>query len=364
MKITAIELGMLRVPLRTPFRTALRTVEAIEDVVVQVRTACGRTGHGSAPATALITGDTHGSIIAAIRGSIAPQVLGQDAGNLASLCARVQAALVSNSSAKAAVDIALHDLWAQQHGAPLYHLLGGGTPELRTDITISMDTPEAMVAACEAALARGYATLKIKVGQEVALDVARVLAVHAAMAGRAVLRLDANQGWTARETVRAMQALESAGVALELLEQPVKAADVAGLKYVSERIATPVMADESAFSPRQVLALLQERAVDIINIKLMKAGGISMANRIVDIAAMHGVRCMVGCMIESSISAAAAAHLAVARADVVTLVDLDGPALGRFDPVLGNTRFDEARITIGDGAGLGITALNDLERLG
>src|SRR5690606_3576386 len=113
--------------------------------------------------------------------------------------------------------------------------------------------------------------------------------------GRALLRLDANQGWTAKQAVYAMHALENAGVVLELLEQPVKAADIDGMKYVTERVNTPVMADESVFGPHQVFELIQQRAADIINIKLMKTGGLSNAIKVADIAALHGIPCMIGC---------------------------------------------------------------------
>ena len=363
MKITAIELGMLRVPLKTPFKTALRTVETVEDVVVLIRTDTGHTGYGEAPATAVITGDTHGSIIEAIRHFIAPRLIGQDVVNLNHLCTLVQTAMERNTSAKAAVEIALYDLWAQLHGAPLYQMLGGGDPVITTDITISVDYIDKMVADSLSALDRGFESLKIKVGKDIGLDIERVKAIHAAVEGRALLRLDANQGWTAKQAVHAMRALEEAGVVLELLEQPVKAADIAGLKYVTDRVNTPVMADESVFNPSQVIDLIQQRAADIVNIKLMKTGGLSNAIRIADIAAIHGVPCMIGCMIESSISVAAAVHLAVAKSDVITKVDLDGPSLGQFDPVSGGVTFNESEISISDAPGLGITEVRGLEML-
>ena len=150
---------------------------------------------------------------------------------------------------------------------------------------------------------------------------------------------------------------------LELLEQPVKAADIEGLKYVTERVHTPVMADESVFGPAQVFDLIERRAADIINIKLMKTGGLSNAIRIADIASLYGVQCMIGCMIESAISVAAAVHLAVAKADVITKVDLDGPSLGQFNPVEGGVIFDESEITITDAPGLGIREIRGLEPL-
>ncbi len=301
MKITEVRLGMLRVPLKTPFKTALRTVEAVEDIVVTVHTDTGHVGYGEAAATAVITGDTHGSIIEAIDKVIAPRLIGQDITNLNRITRLIQTALERNTSAKAAVEIAIYDLWGQLHGAPLYQMLGGGDPVVTTDITISVDHIDKMVADSIAAVERGYDSLKIKVGKDIGLDIERVKAIHAAVEGRALLRLDANQGWTAKQAVYAMHALEDAGVQLELLEQPVPARDIAGLKFVTERVHTPVMADESVFGPREVIELIQERAADIINIKLMKTGGISNAVRIADIASLYGVECMIGCMIENTI---------------------------------------------------------------
>ncbi|MFT4198186.1 MAG: dipeptide epimerase [Pseudoxanthomonas sp.] len=363
MKITDIRFGMLRVPLKTPFKTALRTVETIEDVVVLVHTDSGQVGHGGAAATALITGDTHGSVIEAIEHYIKPRLLGQEVANLNRLTALVQSSMVRNTSAKAAVEIALYDLWAQLYGAPLYQLLGGGDPVITTDITISVDYIDKMVADSLSALERGFESLKIKVGKDIGLDIERVKAIHAAVEGRALLRLDANQGWTAKQAVYAMQRLEDAGVVLELLEQPVKAADIDGLKYVTERVHTPVMADESVFEPTQVIDLIKTRAADIINIKLMKTGGISNAVRIADIAALYGVECMIGCMIESSISVAAAVHVAVAKAGTITKIDLDGPSLGQFDPVEGGVSFNESEISISDAPGLGIRRIGGLEMI-
>jgi o-succinylbenzoate synthase len=363
MKIREIRLGMLRVPLRTPFKTALRTVEQVEDVVVMVEADDGRVGHGSAPATAVITGDTHGSIVHAIRHHIAPALLGEDIGDLNRVTARIQAALQKNTSAKAAVETAVHDLWGQLHGAPLYRLLGGGAPALRTDITISVDTVDKMVADALEAITRGFTALKVKVGKDIALDIARTKAVHEAVAGRASLRLDANQGWTARQAVSALHALEDAGIALELVEQPVKAHDLVGLRYVTERVHTPVMADESVFGPREAIELIRMRAADIINIKLMKTGGISNAVRLADLCGLHDMECMIGCMLESSIGVAAAVHLAVAKSEVIRKVDLDGPSLCRHDPVAGGVSFDGPDITIDGAPGLGIRAIDGLSPL-
>lgn len=363
MKITDIRLGMLKVPLKTPFKTALRTVHEIEDVVVMVETDTGHVGYGEAPATAVITGDIHGSIIEAIRTVIKPKLVGLDISDLNHVTRVIQNCIMKNYSAKAAVEIAVYDLFAQLYGAPLYKMLGGGVPKLTTDLTISVDYIDKMVADSLDAVERGFETLKVKVGKDIGVDIERVKAIYAAVEGRALIRLDANQGWTAKEAVYALHKLEDAGVRLELVEQPVKALDIDGLKYVTDRVHTPVMADETTFSPREVIELIKMRAADIINIKLMKTGGISNAIKIADICSFYDMQCMIGCMLETSISVSAAVHLAVAKSDVITKVDLDGPSLCSFDPVEGNVLFEGADISIEDTPGLGIRSIKGLNML-
>lgn len=363
MKITDIRLGMLRVPLKTPFKTALRTVNQIEDVVVIIETDTGHRGYGEAPATAVITGDIHGSIIEAIRTVIKPKLLGQDIADLNHILRLIQGCIMKNYSAKAAVEIAVYDLFAQYYQAPLYKMLGGGVPRLTTDITISVDYIDKMVADSLDAVANGFETLKVKVGKDIGVDIERVKAIYNAVAGKALIRLDANQGWTAKEAVYALHKLEDAGVRLELVEQPVKYYDLEGLKYITERVHTPVMADESSFGPREVIELIKMRAADIINIKLMKTGGISNAIKIADICSFYDMQCMIGCMLESSISVAAAVHVAVAKADVITKIDLDGPSLCAVNPVSCSVSFNGPDITIGDAPGLGVTAIEGLEML-
>jgi L-alanine-DL-glutamate epimerase-like enolase superfamily enzyme len=363
MKITDIRLGMVKVPLKTPFKTALRTVHEIEDVIVMIDTDTGHIGYGEAPATAVITGDIHGSIIEAIRTVIKPKLIGLDISDLNHVTRTIQNCIMKNYSAKAAVEIAVYDLFAQLYKAPLYKMLGGGVPKLTTDLTISVDYIDKMVADSLDAVDRGFETLKVKVGKDIGVDIERVKAIYAAVEGRALIRLDANQGWTAKEAVYALHKLEDAGVRLELVEQPVKALDIDGLKYVTDRVHTPVMADEATFSPREVIDLIKMRAADIINIKLMKTGGISNAIKIADICSFYDMQCMIGCMLETSISVSAAVHLAVAKSDVITKVDLDGPSLCAFDPVVGSVNFNGADISINDAPGLGIQSIKELVML-
>lgn len=360
MRITGFRLGLLRIPLRTPFKTALRTVEAIEDTVLRLDAEGGLCGYGEAPPTVAITGDSTESIQAALRGHIGPALLGRDIDDIAGNCGAVQAALAGNSSPKAAAEIALYDLYAQSLGKPLYRVLGNGAGPLATDLTISANGVEEMCADCESAMARGFTALKIKVGKQPDGDIARLRAIRQAVAGRASLRIDANQGWTAEQCIRVMTMLEAEGGPFELIEQPVPASDIDGMIAIKAAIRTPLLADESAFDLAQVRVLAERAAADLINIKLMKSGGLSQALAIADFCQARGLQCLIGCMLEGGIAAAAAAHLAIARRDIIRLVDLDGPSLGLFDPIDGNVHFDDALISVSDRPGLGIRSVSHI----
>ena len=276
MKITGFRIGLLSAGLRVPFRTALREVRRLEDVVVELQTSDGRTGRGEAPPTAAITGETLDSLIAALRDCICPRLVGRDIEEFRALLDEVQEAMVGNPSAKAAADIALWDLYAQYCGLPVYKMLGGGTPRLETDLTISVNNPDIMATDAEYGIYNGYNVLKIKVGIDPELDFARLAAVRGA-AKTAKIRIDANQAWTPKQAVRLLNRMQDAGLDIELVEQPVKAHDLEGLKFVTANSPVPVLADESVFSPRDALRIMQERAADMVNIKLMKCGGLTNA---------------------------------------------------------------------------------------
>ena len=170
MKITQVKLGRISTPLRVPFKTALRTVSSVEDVIVELHTDTGAVGYGEAPPTGVITGDTTGAIIGAIRDHIAPAILGRGLDEFEDLPAAVQKALVHNTSAKAAVDMALWDLYGQLYKIPVYKLMGGARKGIVTDITISVNAPEEMARDARTAIQRGYDCLKVKVGIDPELE--------------------------------------------------------------------------------------------------------------------------------------------------------------------------------------------------
>lgn len=354
MKIRAIKIGKVSIPLKKPFKTALREVHSAEDIVIKVIADTGEIGFGNAPPTAVITGDSQDSIIAAIRDTIGPKLIGMDIDNLEGIMTTIDTAMLHNSSAKAALDIAAYDLFGKCHGLPLYKLLGGYRQDITTDLTISINDPEEMVQDSLAAVAAGYTELKLKVGTDAALDIKRVQAIRAAVGSTVKIRLDANQGWSPKEAVRTIRKFEDLGLAIELIEQPVPAHDFAGLKYVTDQVETDIMADESAFGAYEVFQLLAMRACDLINIKLMKAGGLHNAVKIAHLAETMGIQCMMGCMLESKVGITAAASLTAGK-KIISKADLDAAVLLAEDPVAGGVSFSQNRLLIPDAPGLGIT---------
>ena len=362
MKITNIRVAEISVPLKVPFKTALRTVTSIEDIIVEVHTDTGNIGYGEAPPTAVITGDTKGSIVGAINDYISKSIMGMDIENIEGIMKKIDRSIVKNTSAKAAVDIALYDLYGQLYNAPLYKLLGGHRKEITTDITISVNEPEEMAKDSLDAIKRGFKTLKIKVGKDPLIDIERMKTIRKAVGYDIKLRIDANQGWKPKEAVRVLRKMEDEGLEIEFVEQPVEAHDVEGLKFVRDNVSIPVLADESVFSPKDALYILQQGAADLINIKLMKTGGLHDALKICSIAEIYGTECMIGCMLESKVSVNAAVHLAAAKS-VITKIDLEGPFLCSEDTIEGGSTFEESKITLNDEPGLGIKKINGLKYL-
>ena len=354
MKIREIHLGKVSIPLKKPFKTALREVYSAEDLIIKVIADTGEVGFGNSPPTVVITGDSQESALVAIRDTLGPRLIGMDVENREGIARLLDTGMVHNTSPKAALDIAVHDLFGQRFGLPLHQFFGGFRSSLESDLTISLNPPEEMVRDALEAVADGFTILKIKVGNDPALDLQRVQAIRAAVGDGIRMRLDANQGWTPKQAVRTIKQLEAEGLNIELIEQPVKGYDVDGLKYVTDHVDTDIMADESVFGPRDVFHLLALRACDIINIKLMKAGGLYPAEKIAHLAETQGVECMMGCTLESKVGITAATALAAGKR-IVTRADLDTPMLLAEDPVVGGVSFKGNRLYLPDAPGLGIS---------
>ena len=354
MKISNIRTSSLKAPLKNPFITSLRRVDALEDLVVIIECDDGSVGYGEGAPTPVITGETMGSMIAAIE-YITPYIIGIDIEDFDIILNNIHSAILKNSTAKSALEIALYDLKAKSMKQPLYKMLGGTQTTFKTDITISMGEIEKMISDSLDAVNLGYDTLKIKIGDNPKKDVERIVAIHDALDENIKLRLDANQGWTAQESVTLLHALEKRDIITEFIEQPVAADDIDGLRYIKERVKTPVLADESIFSVKDARKLLEMQAIDYVNIKLAKTAGITQALELADISAEFGVKCMIGCMLEGPISVAAGVHVASAKADIITMLDLDAVSLLSSHPATTSIVFNESEITLSEDIGLGIS---------
>lgn len=351
MKINNINTYLIEVPLKKVFKTSLRNVTKLEEVIVEIITDDGYIGYGEASETAAITGDIKGSIIDAIERYIKPSIIGMDILDFDNLMMKLDKCILHNTSAKAACDIAIYDIIGKYYKQPLYKFLGGFRNKLETDITISLNDIDTMVNDAIEYKKQGFNTFKIKVGDNFKYDIDRVKFIREAIGKEGKIRLDANQGWNAKEAIYVINKL--ADYDIELVEQPVKADDINGLKIVKDNVNIPVMADESLFLPYDVLKIIDMGAADILNIKLMKCGGIHNAIKINSIAESAGIECMVGSMMECNISVTAACHFAAAFHNV-TKCDLDAPYLLKEDPIIGGIFYKGPQIYFSKSYGLGI----------
>jgi L-alanine-DL-glutamate epimerase-like enolase superfamily enzyme len=267
--------------------------------------------------------------------------------------------LDKNTSAKAAVDMALYDAWCKSQNLSLAHLLGGTHAPIVTDMTISMDSPQIMAQDARVALEKGFHALKIKVGSNIALDLERVSAVISETSGKMEYRIDANQAWTVEDAIQISKKMADFDVNIPFLEQPVQARDFEGMKKVRQASPLPIMADESCFSIGDAIKLAQMGACDLFNVKLMKTGSMNDAIKIIDLASEFGMSCMISSMLESRIGISCAAAVAAARTEV-TYIDLDASHMQERDSFIGGVELDGPIIRLPEGLGHGISDISEL----
>jgi L-alanine-DL-glutamate epimerase-like enolase superfamily enzyme len=271
----------------------------------------------------------------------------------------VRRAVAGNEAAKAAVDVALHDLAARRLGVPLVRLLGGSALSVPTDVTLSAGDAGSLAAAARDRMAEGFTVLKLKVGLDAAGDVDRVRAVRDAVGPGPRIRLDANQGWTPREAVRVIRGIEDAGLDVELVEQPVPSWDLDGLAWVSDRVGVPILADEAVYGVRDLVEVIRRRAADMVNVKLAKCAGLATARVLLGLAEEHGLGTLVGSMMESPVGVTAAASLAAAHG-TTAVSDLDAAWWLASSPVQGGLRYAGGTVLLPDAPGLGLTLEGNL----
>ena len=355
-RIERVTATRVTTPLHTPFVTALRRTTTTDTVVVRVSDSDGVTGWGEAPQVWQVTGESLAGAEACVTGPLAAVVTSRDPDDLQDLCRGVASAVAANHGAKAAVDVALHDLVARRRGVSLPVLLGSTSLRVPTDVTLAAGDAAALGQAALDRVVDGFPVLKMKVGTDAATDVERVRAVRAAVGKATRIRLDANQGWTPREAVRVITALEDADLDVELVEQPVPAADLDGMAWVTGRVSTPVMADESVYGVRDLVEVIRRRSADLVNVKLAKCGGLSPARTLLELARAQGMGSIVGSMMETHIGVGAAASL-VAAHPTSSVSDLDAAWWAARTPVVGGMTYDGATVVLPDAPGLGIEDL-------
>ena len=325
-QITALQL-------QHPFKIARRATDASRHVIsVEIDGGIGET------APAQFYGETVQTVSVALE-TLAP-ALPKDLDTIHDVMEVVEATLGGNYAAKSAIDMALHDRLGKRLGVPLYQLWGLNPHKTPcTSFTIGLDEPEVM--AEKTRHAEAYPILKVKLGTPQDIEIMQKL--------REVtdkpIYVDANTAWTPKEAVRKIRELARYGV--ELVEQPTKPNDLAGLKFVREHSELPIIADESVKRASDIPALAE--CVDGINIKLVKCGGLLEARRMINVARAHGLSVMLGCMIESSLGITAAAHLT----PLVDYADLDGNLLIVNDPYTG-VILDEGKLILPNRPGIGV----------
>lgn len=333
MRITAIEVEPLNLELQTALTVAYGSYPVLDYALIKITTDDGLTGLGEASPDPAVTGETQNSVLAALQ-QAATFLVGNDPFNIDNIIALCRERILAYPAAIAAIDMALYDLMGQALQVPVYQLLGGKSrPSITLYPVIPMDDPEVMASMSRHFVDMGADTLKLKLGSDPETDLLRLKKIRNAISGTIKLRLDINQGWKNAETsIRTIQKLHEYNI--EWIEQPVIAGDLVGLSEVTAAVEIPIMADESCHNSEDVFKIASMYAANLINIKLMKCGGLYQATKMLAVAEAAGIACILGSMGESSIGSAAGLHLMIAKPSIIAC-ELIGPLFITNDPATG-----------------------------
>ncbi|MBW6488547.1 MAG: dipeptide epimerase [Sulfurimonas sp.] len=321
MKVLKITTQVKQIELKTPFKTALRETSEVELIRVHVEDENGHVGIGEAPATKAITGEDIEIILNSVE-SVREQFLHLTCKEALEI---LHSTCSIGSSAKAALDMAFISLHVKQKNRALaeHFCIEDFTP-IKTDVTISLNSADVMLEDAKKAYDADISILKVKVGSDIlhAVDVIRKIANFLP---QAEVLVDANQAWSFEDSHFFISNMFDAKI--ELIEQPVVASDLESLKKITELSHIPILADEAVFTLEDVKKVMESKSADMINIKLMKCGGVTKAVEILEYAREKNIACMLGSMLEGPYSINIALYLAFAYRDVVKYVDLDSPLL-------------------------------------
>lgn len=279
-------------------------------VIVEIGTAEGLVGLGEASPLPEFTGETAHSTLGVLRETYLDALAGRDATQMASVMADLERLRPGNPSARAAIDLALHDLAGKILGVPTVTLLGGARRRsVRLARAVGIGLIPEIVALAERHVAAGFRTIKMKVGVDPKQDAERVRAVRAAVGPDVRIRIDANQGYDAATAIRVIRGLDDC--ALDYIEQPVPRWDYAGMAQIRRATGIRILADEAVHTPQDAIALIRAEAADLFALKFVKTGGLVRARQIAAIGEAAGIDCIVISTFETQIGAAAGLHLAL-----------------------------------------------------
>lgn len=361
MVISAIHIYKFSIPM-VPFSIATGTMHYAQNIFIRIHTSEGITGVGECSAFPMIAGETQSTCYEMAK-DFAACWKGKDPLRIEERMNELHLFTAFNSTIKSAFDMALYDIAAKEKQLPLYKFLGGEKRPIETDLTIGIYSPEEMAQKAISFVKRGVRIIKIKLGKDVNEDIERVKQIRKAVGRDILLRIDANQGWTFRDAVDALQAMGEYGI--EFCEQPMRYFDDEKLPELRRLSPIKIMADESVFDHHDAIRLIKNNACDYINIKFAKSGGILEAKKINDVAASHNIHCMMGGMLESRLALSAKLHFAYATPNI-QFYDMDTCLLGHLeDPVTGGVKYKGFFLDIDDSPGIGADVedafLNKLE---
>ena len=355
MRIRSAESSLEEFALTRPYAIAgQEPLTQVANVIVRIETEAGLVGLGAASPGEHVTGETLAACHAALARERLSWVSGRDVRTLPALCRESEERFPLTPAARAAVDIALHDLAAQHLGVPLAEMLGRVHDALPTSITIGIKPLDETLAEAEEYLGRGFRILKVKIGDALEEDVERLARLRERVGNRAAIRVDANLGYSIEETLAFFA--RTVRLDVEFVEQPVPRETFDQVRSLPPAWRARIAADESLHGEKDALALAAgpgEPACGIYNIKLMKCGGIWPALRIAAIAETAGIALMWGCMDESRISIAAALHAAFAS-PATRYLDLDGSLDLARDVVEGGFTLENGVMRTTGAPGLGV----------
>jgi len=351
MRITRVEVWPVSLALTEPYTIAYETISEVTNVFVRVETDGEHVGYGCAAPDLEVTGETSETVVEFVESLAGPELRGQDPLRSAELLERLRPHLAAHASAIASLDMALHDLLGRVAGLPLWRILGGFRDAIETSVTIGILPETDTIERARDWVARGFRCLKIKGGCDVDSDIARVLQLRERFGDRIEIRFDANQGYTVEQALRFVGETKPAQVAL--FEQPTPKGQPDLLGRVAHSAPMAVMADESIMGLRDAFEMARDDLADMVNVKLMKVGGIAEALQVNAVARSAGLEVMVGCMDEVELSIAAGLHFALARPNV-RFADLDGHLSLADDPTRGMLKLENGTLYASERPGLGL----------